>query len=244
MKTKKSILATVLFLFFAFSISAQNQENEFNSSPTKSSNTELNIGVADIFAKPYLVFYDAYYIYPVQLISYAKSPGLVLGMKFHNQNGAFRLSSKFSYQKRHLTDPDNADYDYSDSDNLAYWFYAGHEWHSRFKRATIFYGFDLAYGHEKYKAYNEQFGDINESSRKTNAVGLSPLIGFNYFLTPQISLGTEFKINFLTFTAKDHYHSESSDGIGNYYYSDSETKETGSDINFGPLGYLSLNIYF
>jgi hypothetical protein len=51
-------------------------------------------------------------------------------------------------------------------------------------------------------------------------------------------------VNFITFSGKEKYFSESFDGLGNYYTSESETKETGSNINFGPLGYLSLNIYF
>lgn len=244
MKKKNFTSAGILMLGLSIATFAQNTEVDFNSTHSKSNNTEFNIGIADIFAKPYYIYYDSYYFSPYPQIIYPKSPSLVLGMKFHNQKGAFRTSTKLSYQKHHQENPDKPDYEFSDIKNFATTINAGYEWHSNFRKVTIFYGLDLSYGFERYKSEEENYGDIYENTTDLNKYGLSPLVGINYFITPQVSLGTEIKVNFVTFSGKEKYHSQSTDGLGNVYYSDSETKLTGSEINFGPLGYLSLNIYF
>jgi len=73
--------------------------------------------------------------------------------------------------------------------------------------------------------------------------GISPLIGVNYFLTPNLSLGTEIKFSATGYSGK----AESSFQYGEppyLTYGDSENKFNGFRTYFGPLGYLSINIYF
>jgi hypothetical protein len=241
MKTTISIFAAGLLFINSFSITAQDTENE--EKPSKANNTEFNIGVSDLFAKSTWlpIYYDYTENYPDSYLN-PKMTSLIAGFKFHDPKGAFRLSTGFHYSRQNQDDPKSS-YDKNASRNFSMDLNVGYEWHSRFQKVTIFYGFDVLTGYNDGMSNYENFPDKSESKMKVFKYGAAPLVGVNYFLTSNLSIGTEFKINFTGYSGK----STSTYQYGappNMTYGDSETKLKGFDTYFGPLGYLSVNIYF
>jgi hypothetical protein len=65
---------------------------------------------------------------------------------------------------------------------------------------------------------------------------MSPLVGVNFFITPNLSIGTEMKFMMEGFSGKTIYE---------YNGEEQETdKSNGFRTQFGPLGFLSFNIHF
>ena len=240
--TNKRIILSIL-LSFSIGISAFAQDSEIASSKESyGTKTEFNIGITNIFADPLydLVLYDYYDNYYPDLIP--QLPGIQVGMKFHDPKGAFRLSTTISYSSRKITDPDNSseetNYNAFSSDlNL------GYEWHSNYKRVRVYYGFDALIGYQKSKSdFLRANNDTGDGKSNTFKYGISPLLGVNFFITPHLSLGTEVKLTAMGYSGK----SESTVKYGdpNSYYNSSKSEFSGFQTYFGPLGFLSVNIYF
>ena len=73
--------------------------------------------------------------------------------------------------------------------------------------------------------------------------GISPLLGVNYFISPHLSVGTELKINVLEYSGKADESYTENNGY-DLVAGTAEIKIKGINAYFGPLGYLSVNIYF
>jgi len=237
---KKAIPVILIAIYsVCFTSVVQSQETEKVEYNTKK--TEVNIAIANIFAKntiyPYYV-YDGNLVLPYYFYYDYNQPRtkLIAGLKFHNPKGAVRLSAEFSYNSRKF---DNSDNNVTSSSYkiLEAGLNAGYEWHSTFNRVNIYYGFDLSFAHANYKYINT----INSNEEYTTtsremAYGVSPLVGVNFFITPNLSIGTEMKFITEGFTSKttDEYNGQEQN----------ENKTNGFRTQFGPLGFLSFNIHF
>ena len=238
-------LAISLLLAFVFTPSLKAQDSgkaEYNEGKT-----EFNIGVANIFAKSntiYPIYYvdqfgnyvfDNYYLVNIQ------QPELVVGLKFHQSKGAFRLGTNISYSSNTY----EAKTGLKDKTNIKRFnekIFLGYEWHLTYSRINIFYGFDVSTSysslnlvHDYVNSYNSS--DISEKTKYNElAVGINPLLGVNLVITPHLSVGTEIKYTAEYVTGKSETK----------YDSNTDNKNSNSAFRtyFGPLGYLSVNIYF
>lgn len=242
---KKSILyllaCFLITSFFNLSVEAQDTENEiFNNKKT-----EVNIAVANIFAKNNLLYsfyyFDNLYYEPYIFSNYNPQPELVVGVKFHNDKGAFRLGTNLAYSN--ITSEDlSGPTDKYVIKKFSSALYFGYEWHSTFNRVNIYYGFDISSSYNNTNVKNDYVNTYPQTPTTTEYVaneitmGINPLLGVNVFITPNLSIGTEFK-----FTTE--FVSGKTKEITNDFESD-ETKSSGFRTRFGPLGFLSVNIHF
>ena len=145
------------------------------------------------------------------------------------------MAAEFSYNSRKF---DNGDNDATSSSYrmLDAGFNLGYEWHSTFNRVNIYYGFDLSAAHTNYSYINTINDDEHTTRSREISYGLSPLVGVNFFITPNLSIGTEMKFMTEVFTGKTIYE---------YNGEEQDTdKSSGFRTQFGPLGFLSFNIHF
>lgn len=239
---KKSISIFIFSLvaasFFPVSGWAQDAEKqEFNNQKT-----EVNIAVANIFAKNNFVYpyyyldnygdlYSNYY-----LGEYNPRPELVVGVKFHSDKGAVRLGANLSYSNMTNEEKDGSKDKYTIK-SFRTTFNIGYEWHLTFSRVNIFYGADLS---TSISSLNSEYDDNSYNNKdKYNelGVGVNPLLGVNYYITPNLSIGTEVK-----YTVE--YLSGKMTSTNSEYNSEYEDTVTGLRTRFGPLGFLSVNIHF
>ena len=234
-----SALVIMLSVFHTQSTSQETNKSEFNLSKT-----EVNIAVANIFAKNnlwYLMYADGEYL-PLSYDTYFVQPELIIGMKFHGKSGAFRVGTNFKYSN--VTNKNDGgkteEYTYK---NFGSALYIGYEWHKTFSRVMIYYGFDLSANylsfHSKHKYQNSFQNSIiqSEYTYKESAFGINPLLGLNVFITPHLSIGTEVKLSAEYVTGNTESKSSSS-SIPN------KDESSGFRTRIGPLGFLSVNIYF
>jgi len=243
MKNHNALLIAVIAVFCTFHLSAQDNEKETKPN-SKEFKTEFNIGIANIFASPIydLITYDYLDDYPEAILNYPQRTSLVVGFKFHDPKGAFRLSTNIHYnsQKVKYDDTESNENTYSSFQSILN---MGYEWHSNFKKVTIFYGFDVSAGYNKLKSERLDFLDLHTYKHYTVTYGASPLVGVNYYITPNFSMGTELKYSFAAYSGK----SKSTYSYSNYpdpISGETENKLSGIQTFFGPLGYLSINIHF
>lgn len=240
---KKLLIISTCFLFFStISISLLAQETEeFNTKKT-----EVNIAVANIFAKnnylPSYYYFDGdYYMYAYT--DYYRQPELVVGLKFHGNKGAFRLGTNLKYSNV-TYEEQNGSADKYTYRNFGTTLSLGYEWHSTFNRVNIFYGFDVATSYSGYFMEQEYSSSYPYEQRveetKTNefTIGVNPLVGVNFFITPNLSVGTEMKFIAEYVSGKSKNSSNSSNSV------DQESNSSGFRTRFGPLGFLSINLHF
>ena len=240
---KKSIFVFVLlFALFACSpfstFSQETEKKEFNTKKT-----EFNIAVTNLFAKNNLWPY--YYIdgngdYIYSILDYIPRTKLVVGLKFHNPKGAVRLGTTFRFTSKKYDNMDTDD-DIQKYSDLELGLYLGYEWHSTFNRVNIYYGFDVSSNYLNYKYNSEnQYNYSLETKNTEFAIGVNPLAGVNFFITPNLSIGTEarFMIEYVSGNYKNT--SQQTGQPANT----SESKTSGFRTRFGPLGFLSINIHF
>lgn len=238
------IICFLLTSFSSLSVVAQDTENKmFNNKKT-----EVNIAVANVFSKsnyvlPYYYLDGDYYYYSYYFGDYYPQPELVVGLKFHDKKGAFRLSTSLKYSNITHEDKSGPSSTYTIK-NLGTTINLGYEWHSTFNRVNIYYGFDVSTSIRNVNLENEYTntysGEFVKNENKINefSIGINPLVGVNVFVTPNLSIGTEFK--FIT-----EYVSGKSEYITTSNNSDSsESKSSGFRTRFGPLGFISVNIHF
>lgn len=241
---KKSVYFLVLSILLTsiLSLPATAQEAEKNEINKKK--TEINIAVANIFAKNniwYPYYIDGDY-FPYAYGDYFRQPELVVGLKFHGVEGAFRLGTSFKYSN-FTNENDGGPTDKSTSKNFGTTFYLGYEWHSIFNRVNIFYGFDVSTSYSSYYIKYEHSSSYppgtrtDEYSVRETTLGVNPLVGVNIYITPHLSIGTEVK-----FTAE--YVSGKSKSESSGSSSTDKSKSSGFRTRIGPLGFLSINIHF
>lgn len=237
---KKSTFLIALYLLFtslfASPVLAQDAENkEFNNKKT-----EVNIAVANIFAKnnwllPYYyldgtdLIYEYYY-------EYIPQPELQVGVKLHNAKGAFRLATNFQYFNNTYENTSGST-NKSKVNNLGFQLNLGYEWELTYNRVVIYYGADLSTSIDTRKVSQENYNSTNDSKYNEFGLGINPLLGVNCFITPNLSVGTEVKFTAEYINGKSTYSSSESS-------STNENKNSGFRTYFGPLGFLSINIYF
>jgi hypothetical protein len=243
MKNQSILLIAIASAFCAFQLSAQDNGKE-TKGDGKEFKTEFNIGVANIFASPIydLITYDYLDNYPEAILNYPQRTSLIAGFKFHDPKGAFRLSTNihYSHQKVKYDDTESNENTYNSFQSILN---LGYEWHSNFNKVTIFYGFDLSGGYKKFKSERIDFLDFNTYEHYTITYGASPLIGVNYYITSNLSLGTELKYNIAAYAGKSKSEYNYA-GSPNSSSGETENKLSGIQTFFGPLGYLSVNIHF
>jgi hypothetical protein len=248
---RKFMSALTLFLvsFLFLCNPAFSQDDEEVKYNTKKH--EINIGVADIFAKSYW-WYTDYYVnvygeimFPYYDGNYHRQPNLVIGYKCHFDKGALRLGTNFRYNNNSYEDDD------PQGTKLTYgnWGTAlnvGYEWNSVFGRVNFFYGLDGSVKYTKYEIDSESKNSsiINTDNYEHNetCLGISPLLGINFFITPALSIGTEVKLTAEYVSGDSKYQSNTVTPYVNDYTEDIQ-KRTGFRTYFGPLGYLSINIH-
>lgn len=227
------------FIICALPVFVYGQKNEDFQINSKN---ELNIVIDDIFAKEvvypiYEYINGAYYVYNPS--SNVTTPRIGLGYKFHFSNSALR--SKISLGSKNTTNENKIDTNKTENSIFSYSISLGYEFHKNFNRTQLFYGADVYLNNNKstYKntsTYNSETytSETNTSSR---ALGISPLIGVRYFLSPAISLSTEVKFSIENLTGENN---------SSYSQNDSKNKNefSGFQTYFGPIGQLSINIHF
>jgi hypothetical protein len=234
----KKTLSMLLIVIFTMGITSAMLSQETEKTAFNTKKTEVNIAIANIFAKNYIYpyyLYDGDLVYPYFDDFNAPRTKLIAGLKFHNPKGAVRLAAEFSYNSRKF---DNGDNDATSSSYrmLDAGFNLGYEWHSTFNRVNIYYGFDLSAAHTNYSYINTINDDEHTTRSREISYGLSPLVGVNFFITPNLSIGTEMKFMTEAFTGKTIYE---------YNGEEQDTdKSSGFRTQFGPLGFLSFNIHF
>ncbi len=242
-----SALLCLLFITSGYTSMAQeDQKIEYNSKKF-----QISIGVADIFAKSsgwYSFRYADEYgslLYPFSDGSYYRQPNLVLGFKYHGDKGAMRIGLNTRYSNTKYEDSDTTGNKYT-YNNFGLALNIGYEWHSTFGRLNVYYGFDASVSHTNYSIESELFGSsvthTEKSTFSESAFGINPLLGINFFISPNFSIGTEVKFTAEYMSGKVHYEETNS----NPYtpdYDEEEQKRSGFRTYFGPLGFLSLNIH-
>ena len=210
---------------------------EFNTKKT-----EVNIGIANLFTKNSMYSYayiDNNYL-PYVYTDLFRKPELVIGVKFHGDGGAFRIGTNFNYNN--ITTEDDS----GDNNNIKFKAFSsklnlGYEWHSTFSRLVLYYGFDIStsynYHYHEYEIFTGAGVTTSDSKLNEITIGVNPLIGTNFFITPNLSIGTEVKFIAEYVSGKTI---NSSSGSSN----DSETKSSGIRTYFGPLGFISINLNF
>lgn len=98
----------------------------------------------------------------------------------------------------------------------------GLEYNRFYNKSCLFFGFDFSF----------LYSQLNSEAYKNFKYGIEPLIGYKIYITEQISLSTELKINFI------------------YYYAykpssfNTENVITNKQIYLGSIGMVLLNYHF
>ncbi|HEY9114591.1 MAG TPA: hypothetical protein VIN10_07810 [Bacteroidales bacterium] len=238
MKKSPFLIAICLMLtsFSVIPIFSQDVETkQFNNKKT-----EVNIAVANIFAKnnwlfPYYYFDGSDFIYDYYY-EYIPQPELQVGVKLHNDKGAFRLATNFQYFNNTYENTSGST-NKSKINNLGFQLNLGYEWELTYNRIVIYYGADLSTAINSRMLSQENYNSTNDSKYNELGLGINPLLGVNCFITPNLSVGTEVKFTAEYISGKSTYTSSESS-------STNENKNSGFRTYFGPLGFLSVNIYF
>jgi hypothetical protein len=248
---KKFYLPVIVFLIALITsltaISQDAEKPEFNNKKV-----QINIGVADIFAKNYW-WYSVYFTdeYGNLVLQYPfgeifRQPNIVAGFKYQLGSGALRFGANLSYNSGSLED-DNPRETKNSYSYLGTKLNLGYEWHSTFGRVNVFYGVDGSFGYTNNEIRSEymnyDYPSESTSTLKESAIGINPLVGVNFFITPALSIGTELKFTAEYTTGK--LTSEFIDGAPQppVYDRNEEQKSNGFRAYFGPLGFISLNIH-
>ena len=241
---KNDIMKKVLILsaiaLFSFGLVAQD-EVKYNTMKT-----EVNIAVANIFAKD--SYYPVYYYingieylwFDYDYLKVYRSPEAIIGAKFHNPKGAIRLSASLNHRNYKTEEKGNSNNYSFNIKHSGFRINAGYEWNKTIGRLVIYYGFDLSYSHMNlYSKSEAESGSITENKINQNTFGVNPLLGTNIFIFPNLSVGTEFK-----FFNEYLYGNIKNDYTTSYNTNTDDEDFTGFNSYFGPVGFISVNLYF
>lgn len=165
----------------------------------------------------------------LNVISLSSTDNFGIGYKYKIGDGAlrFRLGLNFSNQEN-KTQTNTSTY------KTKYFTpKIGYEFKLNYKRSVVFYGIDLcaSYSANEYKYTNNYY-----TSNTGKGIGLSPFIGFKYFINKNISLSTETSFDFL--------YTETIIESGGNGVSLSKNKEKTMSGHLSPLGIFSINFHF
>lgn len=236
----KKVISIALACFLSLSITSVVKAQDVEKKEFNTKKTEVNIAIANVFAKnntfPYYV-YDGNTVLPYYAYYDFSNPQtkLIAGLKFHNPQGAVRLALDFNYNSRKYDNEDNSS-NTSSYKTLGTGLYLGYQWHSTFNRVNIFYGFDVTTSYTVFSYENMVNNEDYFSKSNEITYGIQPLVGVNFFITPNLSIGTEMKFMVEGYSGKST----------NTYNGQEQGKDktNGFRSQFGPLGFLSLNIHF
>lgn len=223
---KIKMILMIVLIIPAFFLQAQDAD----TSPKH----ELGIGVANLINPgptyfPLYPYYDILPYYPY----YYQQPSLGMNYRYHTGNGAWRIGLELSFRS------ERSDNEYSKSKNsqLSTGLRSGYEFHKTFKKVEIFYGTDLFATYASSSGEYKTKGSWDESSNTSDnlQIGISPLAGVRYYITPNLSLSTEtqFRMNYY----QNWYQSS-------YNLDESNSFSDGFQMGFAPIGILSFNIHF
>lgn len=191
-----------------------------------------------------------------------------MGYKFHFRKGALRSYFDIGYNNSDFTDEDksfstssssSSTYDTKTNGKSAVSSYTarvGYEFHKDVKSTQFFFGLDLFTQGTDYKWEYEsrttyQAGTIRTTKYNNNreylALGTSPILGVKYSFNDQVSISTETRFNFSSFTEKSNYERdtyEDSSFLPRITNTKGNHKSDGFKIKMSPLGLFSLNVHF
>ena len=223
-------IITILFLLSSFVI--------FSQEKTTDEILRVNKHELSIFTENFLernnIYYDTYYYpYYEQYINGLEPTQIGIGYRFHFKKSAIRMRVSLGTNKSSHDNGDGYKYEYS---TFGLKSALGYEFHYNRGKAQLFYGADLNINlnNSVSKTENQNLTSENESNNK--AIGISPLLGFKYHITPAISISTEIRVNIESY--KVEYKSSSSNSI-----EDDFTAQKGLKTNIGPKGFISLNFH-
>lgn len=230
---KNLIVLALLVLILTPAIAQEKEKNYFDSKH------QICLGVMNMFGNadmdvypypwPYIYYPIDFWVYPYS--SHQRTPGL--SYKYHFEKFALRASVHFNYSDENI---DQTTYK-NETSRMYLQSALGFEFKKNFERSYLFYGMDI---YNRVNTYNylyvEKEGDYKNSNERTEiAYGVSPLIGFNYFITPKLSLSTEAKL------FAEMYEEKWKDQYGDN--DPTESKYDGINLKLAPLGQVSINIH-
>lgn len=240
MKTicKFSILTVAFSLIFNI---ASSQNKKLTSFSDKKH--QISFGIDNLFAKNKTVYYQTWFGSNRRIVpnfeeyrnNFAEIPQFWLGYKLNFRTGAVRLKVLAKYLKEEETREDNYNIKY---EGYIFGVYLGYEFHKDYNKVQFFYGFDF---------FANQIEEINESTNNTIyptytyktenhkiGIGVCPLIGVKYYITPFLSLSTEYRLQVESYSG---YEKSTYNGTLN------KNNFNGFSTHLGSLGQLSINIH-
>ncbi len=233
------VLTFSLLLVVSFSFSQKQVSDSLYNS-----NFEFGIVLDDIFARHTQVIQMGYWgclkcsSYNNDYYEFKPNyPKVGFAMKRYFGNSALRTKISYGSRRKIIDDKENEQKNKYDHSMLT--FSIGYEFHKTVDRTQFFAGVDLLY--RKLEGIREHIyfeqGTKSKYTDNITSYGVRPLLGAKYFISPLISVSTEFSL-----------YMEKFDGEEVYEYSenplDEKTEIGGAETRFGPLGQLSVNVHF
>lgn len=157
-----------------------------------------------------------------------------VGYKIKIKNSALRIRCSFNYIKNIQTSSTQS----STYNSIGIIPEIGYEFRLNFKRSMVFYGLDLCGTYKKN--LNNNSSSTYSYKEEEKGYGISPFIGYKYFINKNISISTETSFDFLYKNAKR----ESTYNNNNSSSSTSINTNQTLYANLSPLGIFSINIHF
>jgi|SRR3972149_2961107 len=166
----------------------------------------------------------------LNILSLGSTHDFGVGYKLKIGNGALRARSDFNYSNS----TNKSSNDTSENVSKSFFPRIGYEFRLNYKRSVVFYGLDIcaSFNHSEENSSNNNY----LYSNTTNGIGLSPFIGFKYFINKNISISTETSFDFLY--TKTNYKN-SYNGVTSY-----ENNRETITARLSPLGIFSINFHF
>ena len=157
-----------------------------------------------------------------------------VGYKYHFTK--FAIRSKLSISIRNQTTEDPVAANDNEVKYLLSKMFIGYEFHKNMNNTQFFYGADLLINYDKIESFEANYDDRDVLYEYNKlGYGISPFIGVKYFVSPMVSFSTEFKVYIEKYEGE--YSVTELNNPHNYDFD-------GSNIKFGPLGSISINIHF
>ncbi len=255
MKIRNALLLTAFITLNAFA----RQSGE----ATKTSNHELNIIIEDIFAPKYVqpnIYYvssseygPSYYPYSYYSFDLTDQKITKTGLGYKYSFGSSSLRAKVSIGFNSSEEEDTSANMSMNTKLFAPNIALGYQFHTDMGKVSLFYGADILFEYKKYavemertvERWDNYSGSIIE--RKTEqkyeytdrSLGVSPLFGIQYYITPSLSLSTELRYAVSFIKGKNKVRI-----IETTTPEENAETNTGIKTELGPLGQLSINVHF
>jgi len=210
------------------------------------------------------ILFNLYPSYPYTVRTDNRLYGL--NYKYHFAKSAFRVGLAFNNSNNHTSTPNSI---YPGNPNTTdyllsrYRVNLGYEVDKNFTRTRLFLGFDIYYDRKdeinKTESFNQDsyYPDpddtsvyllvkVNYKNRNeniTNIYGINPLLGIEYFLTPNLSLSAEARF-IIEINKSKNTNMDYNDHPNHGRYDLTSSSQKGFTTQIAPLSYLSVNIHF